>query len=177
MCLAVVFALLIISVVLKYFKLKRVLSLVPETKDEGISGMLSELCSQKNIKHMPRIICLDINSGLFIVGARTSVIVLSRFLQAKEEIGFVLSHELGHLKYHHILIKMGLELITAVYWWNPVMWFLRMELLRAMEIQADAFAMHGMSKEDGLSYLSTLVRVSKMENHINGYIIIQRMNG
>lgn len=156
-----VFVLLIISIVLKYFKLKRVLSLVPETKDEDISDMLSDLCSQKNIKNMPRIIYLEIDSGPFIVGVRAPIIVLPRFLQAKEEIGFVLSHELGHLKCRHILMKMGLELVTAVYWWNPVIWLLRMELLRVMEIQADVSAMDGMSKDDGLSYLGTLVSIAK----------------
>ena len=49
---ATVFVLLIIGIVLKYFKLKRVLSLVPETKDEDILDILSDLCSQKKIIHI-----------------------------------------------------------------------------------------------------------------------------
>ena len=77
------------------------------------------------------------------------------------EIKFVLLHELEHLKRHHMLIKSCAEIVTAIYWWNPIIWLLRREIIYAMEMQADMQAIETLPIKTRLTYLESLVNVSK----------------
>ena len=64
-------------------------------------------------------------------------IVLSRadWLMQSESI---LAHEEAHVRYHHSYDVMVVEVLTALQWFNPVVWFLRQELRILHEYQADA---------------------------------------
>lgn len=152
--------LLLVWVISRDLKLIRTLSLVPATNNIQITEILSEICIQKQIKTKPKVIQLEINTGPFIVGFRNPIIVLPLGL-SENEVKFVLLHELQHFKQHHILIKLSTEIVTAIYWWNPIIWFLRKEIIRALEIQADTRVMQGLSDKASLSYLETLINISK----------------
>lgn len=151
-------------VISRDLKLIRTLSLVPATNNIKITEILSELCVQKQIKTRPKVIQLEINTGPFIVGFRNPTIVLPLSL-SEDEVKLVLLHELEHFKQQHILVKLFTEIVTAIYWWNPIIWLLRREILRALEIQADTRVMQGLSDKASLSYLETLIKISKNMPH------------
>ena len=145
---------------LKHRKLIKILSIVPTTNNITITQLLSELYKQNKVKHKPKVVQLNINTGPFIAGLLNPTIVLPSQLSSSET-KFVLLHEFEHFKHRHILIKACIEIVTAIYWWNPVIWILRKEVNQALEMQADANVIQGLSKKDGLSYLDTLIKVSK----------------
>lgn len=151
---------LLFYLILHNRKLRLVLSIISETANIEITQILSEYCNQKNIKNKPKVIQLDIIKSPFIMGFHKQVIVLPTQL-SKEEIEFILMHELEHLKYQHIYIKAIIEIIAIIYWWNPVIWLLRRELIRALELQADANVIKDLSNESSLNYLETLISISK----------------
>ena len=64
-------------------------------------------------------------------------IVLSRadWLMQSESI---LAHEEAHVRHHHSYDVVVVEVLTALQWFNPVVWFLRQELRILHEYQADA---------------------------------------
>ena len=151
---------LLIYALLRHQRLMRILKLVPETNNIEINQTLSELCYQNKIKSIPRVIQLDIDTGPFIAGFYNPTIVLPTEL-SNMEIKFILLHELQHLKYGHLLIKSCIEIVTIIYWWNPLVWLLRKELSSALEIQADTNVIKGLPDEFRLTYLESLVKVSK----------------
>jgi len=118
---------------------------------------------QKQIKDKPKVIHLNIDTGPFIVGLRNPVIVLPPANEqvSKDEIGFILLHELEHFRHHHILLKICIEIVASIYWWNPIVWLLRGEVIRALEMQADTHVIQGLSNKEGLSYLETLIHLSR----------------
>lgn len=152
--------LLFCYLILQYQRLNRIIRIVPEDKDMKIDMILSELCSQKKIKKKPSIIQLDAIASPFIIGFRSPVLVLPIGL-SKDEIRLVLMHELEHLVQNHLLIKKIVEIIAILYWWNPIIWLLRKEILCSLELQADMNVIGKLSKEDGLIYLETLINISK----------------
>lgn len=152
--------LLLLYTMFRHWKLLKTLYLVPNTEKAEIRHLLSQLCIQKQIKNEPKIIQLDINAGPFIVGLRNALIVLPSQL-SNIEIKFVLLHELEHLKRHHMLIKSCTEIVTAIYWWNPIIWLLRREIIYAMEMQADMQVIKTLPIKTRLTYLESLVNVSK----------------
>ncbi len=145
----------------KHSKLKSILDLVPETKESEILQQVTILCQQNQIKAKPKIIRLEINTSPFIVGLRNPILVLPYSQFTKDEISFILQHELVHLKNNHILIKMCLEVVTAIYWWNPVIWIIRKQVICALESQADAYVIGDLSSKESLSYLETLLQLCK----------------
>ncbi len=152
--------LLLIYTLLGHKKLMEILRLVPKTDNIETKQMLSEICYQNQIKNMPKVIQLDINTGPFIAGFYKPIIVLPTGL-TNIEIKFILLHELQHLKYKHLFIKSFIEIVTIVYWWNPIIWILRKELNSALEMQADTNVIKGLQEKFRPTYLESLIRVSK----------------
>ncbi|MBO4812015.1 MAG: M56 family metallopeptidase [Prevotella sp.] len=50
----------------------------------------------------------------------------------------ILAHEEAHVRHHHSYDMVVVEVLTALQWFNPVLWFLRQELRIVHEFQADA---------------------------------------
>lgn len=154
---------LLLHLIMQQRRLKRILNLVQPTNNTELIAIISELCHQKEMKKIPNIIYLDTVFSPFIIGFHSPVIVLPTHLfnLSKNEIQFILKHELEHILHKHLLIKRIIEIVTAIYWWNPIIWLLRKEILRALELQADMNVIKELSKKDSLNYLETLIRISK----------------
>lgn len=158
----VIALLLLTSITMKHRKLIQVLSLVQETENEELKQILSELCILKQLTKKPKLIQLNVNTGPFIVGFRNPIIVFPYYNLSKSEMKFVLMHELEHLNNFHMIIKYFIEAATAIYWWNPVMWIFRREVIRALELQADMQVIQNLSNDSRLSYLETLINLTRI---------------
>lgn len=154
---------LLLHLIIQQRRLNRILNIVQPTKNIELISTLSELCYQREMRKIPNIIQLDTAFSPFIIGFHSPVIVLPTHISylSKNELQFILKHELEHLIHNHILIKRLIEIVTVIYWWNPIVWLLRKELLRALELQADLNVIKDLSKNECLTYLETLVRISK----------------
>lgn len=161
---SIVAMLLFIYTITMHWRLMRILSIVSSSTNIELAHILSELCTEKKIKNKPKIVQLDIKMSPFITGFRTPIIVLP-FQLSTDEAKFILMHELEHLTHHHIIVKAFIEIFTIIYWWNPLVWLLRKNLIRALELQADSNVIKDLSNKAGLTYLETLVNISK-----NAYI-------
>lgn len=163
--------LLLIFLIFKHCKLIRLLTLIPETKNKELIQILSGLCEQKQIKNKPKVVQLDINTGPFIVGLRNPIIVLPLQL-TENEANYIFLHELEHCKHHHNLIKACIEVVTTIYWWNPVVWLLHREIICALEIHADTNVMQELCLKSSLSYLETLINISKMNKNGSSNLVL-----
>ena len=50
----------------------------------------------------------------------------------------VLAHERGHIRQHHSVDVLLVDILTALQWFNPAMWMLRQDLRAIHEYEADA---------------------------------------
>ena len=72
-----------------------------------------------------------------IIGYFKPVIILPVVELSEIQLITVLSHELIHYKYKHIFIKLLVEIICVVMWWNPVFYFFRKEVFNILEFYTD----------------------------------------
>jgi beta-lactamase regulating signal transducer with metallopeptidase domain len=72
---------------------------------------------------------------------------------------FVLKHELEHLKSHDILIKLFYLLLSAVFWWNPVVHKFNKELDWLLELRCDARVTKNMNEAEKRSYFDSILAV------------------
>ena len=79
----------------------------------------------------------------------------------------LLTHELGHIRLHHSLDVVLIELFTALQWFNPAMWMLRRDLRTIHEYEADQQVLsHGFND---IQYLNLLVRMAASQG---GYSLV-----
>lgn len=71
-----------------------------------------------------------------------------------QECDYILRHELAHIHQGHSYDKVFFELLSIVFWFNPLVYLLRMELERVHEFLADSEAVQQKSKK---SYAKLLV--------------------
>lgn len=50
----------------------------------------------------------------------------------------ILAHEQSHVRHRHSFERVAMELLRAVLWWNPFVWFASRRLVEAQEFEADA---------------------------------------
>lgn len=80
-----------------------------------------------------------------------------------EEERQILQHETAHVKFKHSIDLLCLELLTALFWFNPLIYLFRRSLQQAHEFQADQYALQ--SGEEN-SYLSLMVKQSFRQANI-----------
>lgn len=74
----------------------------------------------------------------------------------------LLEHELGHIRLHHSVDNIIVELIIAMQWFNPTIWLLRADLRTVHEYEADQ---HVISNGfDEIQYLHLLIKRTAIQN-------------
>ena len=106
-------------------------------------------------------------------------IVLSR-IDYEECNPSILAHERGHIQQHHSWDIVFVEVLTALQWFNPVVWLLRRDLRTIHEYEADASVLS--SGSDVSQYIQLLMRKAMgtkaciLANGINNSTIKKRIN-
>ena len=106
-------------------------------------------------------------------------IVLSR-IDYEECNPSILAHERGHIQQHHSWDIVFVEVLTALQWFNPVVWLLRRDLRTVHEYEADASVLS--SGSDVSQYIQLLMRKAMgtkaciLANGINNSTIKKRIN-
>ena len=106
-------------------------------------------------------------------------IVLSR-IDYEERNPSILAHERGHILLHHSWDIVFVEVLTALQWFNPVVWLLRRDLRTIHEYEADASVLS--SGSDVSQYIQLLMRKAMgakaciLANGINNSTTKKRIN-
>ena len=106
-------------------------------------------------------------------------IVLSR-IDYEERNPSILAHERGHILLHHSWDIVFVEALTALQWFNPVVWLLRRDLRTIHEYEADASVLS--SGSDVSQYIQLLMRKAMgakaciLANGINNSTTKKRIN-
>ena len=107
-------------------------------------------------------------------------VVMNRFDYVKQKDGgSILAHERGHVGCHHSLDVVLVEVLTALQWFNPVVWFLRQDLRALHECEADQAVVSQGFDTDQYIYLlirkATGLPVSSLANGMSRRMIKKRI--
>lgn len=65
-------------------------------------------------------------------------IYVNRAIAGGREFNQIISHELSHIRHHHTVERLALELLRCVAWFNPFVWLAGSALVEVHEWQADS---------------------------------------
>lgn len=83
-----------------------------------------------------------------------------------EEITYILRHELGHFVGRDLWIKLGIQLLVCLMWWNPAVYLLKRSVDQLLELRCDRIACKSMTESERADYTSILLQVLHTDNFI-----------
>ena len=132
------------------------------THSEPISTLMDSICEDQHMKNTFQIISMPDIGTPMICGLFKPIILLPETLSISEqELYYVLCHEVFHYKHHDLWIKLGVELLTVIYWWNPVVYLFQKQISSILEVQVDEKIVTMPRTTSLIDYLQCLVHVAQ----------------
>lgn len=129
--------------------------------NSAYNAILEQICRENKVK-IPQLLVFPETDTPFAMGIFKAKIILPSEGSSEKEIGFVLRHEVTHIRRKDILIKLLLMIFRCMNWFDPFAYIMVKNAYEDMEITCDERASKGFSDEDREEYSRTILKgVSK----------------
>ncbi|MCA9093962.1 MAG: M48 family metalloprotease [Planctomycetaceae bacterium] len=132
---------------------------VPPTTD--LQSESDRVASEFGLRYKPRLVVTQTSCSPFVCGGLRPTIVLPASIIPHLESGElrrILLHELAHLKRRDLWWNWLPELCVVLYWFHPLVYWLRQQAYSETELSCDRLAMQVGNVSPG-DYADTLVRI------------------
>lgn len=168
---------LLTKLIRKYRQTQKIIRCVGNlntSMDDSIIEALDNLQKEKDIRKTIRLIKTKYIATPALFGFINPVIILPDIPLTKEELLYILTHELDHYANHDLWRKLFLELLKALYWWNPLIWVLSRQLSALLELRADHAVIKNLGEEQKIHYQECLFRIHKfqIQNQKKSHLLI-----
>lgn len=92
------------------------------------------------------------------IGIIKKKIILPMKNYSEDDLYYILLHEYSHLKNKDLLVKMLINILCAVYWWNPFVYLLKKDINQTLEIRCDDLVIKEILPNQRADYLSVLLK-------------------
>ena len=120
--------------------------------------------SEKHPQEDGTVICVTGNTELSPFSWMHYIVMNRSDYEAQD--AAILTHERGHIRLRHSWDLLFVDLLTALQWFNPAMWMLRMDLRTIHEYEADGEVLskgiNGYSLANGISHSTLKNRINMM---------------
>lgn len=90
-----------------------------------------------------------------ITGIFKPIVILPELDLTSTNFKYIILHEIQHFKFHDIFLKICLELLCVLYWWNPIVFLLKQQILNLLELRIDTVLSQNWSLELPFTMLRT----------------------
>ena len=116
----------------------------------------------------------DLLTSPVIIGYFHPTIYISHADYGSRDIYNILKHEYTHYRYHHLMLKLGLKLMTILFWWDPFIYLLQRDISHIIELICDERSMQGYESRDRNNYLRTLMNTMR---RLRGMELLEQPDG
>ena len=134
-------------------------------EDWDAVAAFNHLGDQLQLHARPRLLVCQGLKVPMLAGALRPAILLPQGKITGEELGFSLLHELTHYRRGDIWLKTLAMWVNALYWFNPLAWYMIRLVERDTELACDEDALRRLSPQDYSGYGQTiLAAVARLQN-------------
>lgn len=151
---------------LKYIKFYRFVKNLPKVQDNDIENILTRIVDNQNKKKKFQIVHTEHVHSPMVIGFGSYYILLPEISLSEQELSYVLTHEVMHVYHGDLWIKAFVNFLCILYWWNPFIYLLEIEIDKLLEFHADYFITHKMNQSDRVAYSECLVHIAKEQTKI-----------
>lgn len=146
--------LIILRYVIQYVKIARFFGGMPVQRNSKAAQIVDAVW---NGSKKPDIIRTATVKTPCCFGVLRKKIMIPDKLYTEEQLRFILLHECSHLKNNDILVKNLINILCALYWWNPCVYLLKKDLSQSLEIRCDLTAVKELDHQLKGDYLAVIL--------------------
>lgn len=124
--------------------------------------VLEEIRKKGSDKAEARLLFSDIFEQPFTTGISKKIIVIPMSLSdrlSKEEIRLMLMHEITHVRRNDVPLKLLIETLNCIHWFNPLFYFLKHRLDMWIELGCDEGMNEGFTEQTRENYIDMLIKI------------------
>lgn len=145
------------------WRFRRGMKRIAEEAAPEQSAALVQLKEQMRMQKKVRIASFYGSGSPFITGVFRPIIYLPKDLTDPQELDLVLRHELTHCKRGDLWIKWGMELIRALHFFNPLVYYMDSQIQRLCEMSCDEQVVAQMEPQSRKDYGMVILRLMKQD--------------
>lgn len=124
---------------------------------ENAAGVYDAAGRDMGLKRLPALRVSSAVDSPMLVGLVRPKLLLPGEAYGKTELTFIFRHELTHFRRHDLWYKLVLMLACGLHWFNPLVYLLRREAERDLELTCDDAVVAGAGAEVRRAYSETLL--------------------
>ena len=126
-----------------------------------VSSVMEQILMGSKSRRQFRIVVSPFVSTPMVTGYFHSTILLPQMVLglSEEQLHNILLHEWHHILAYDSWVKIFVEFVCCMVWWNPVVYLLRKTVTQSLEIRCDIAVTRSMNKKAKASYLRTMMEV------------------
>ncbi|MCQ5203423.1 M56 family metallopeptidase [Claveliimonas bilis] len=109
-----------------------------------------------------QVACVPENVSPSIFGIFHPIIIFPQNIVSSKDLHFILSHEIQHYRNFDLHLKVILDLLVAVHWWNPFVYMLRKKYNSAIEFSNDYMVSRQLNETEKIEYAESLLNIAKI---------------
>ncbi len=156
---------------LQYLKMKKICLSIPQKEvSQKQKELFFKIKDEVHVKKNVKFICSKSCRSPMTSGVLSPTVIFPVWDEDRMDAasyGYLIKHELVHIKHHDLLIKLLGILVMAVHWFNPFSYFLYFELSNISEMYCDSVVMHGKDRRERSQYGGLILKLAA-ENRIGG---------
>ena len=125
--------------------------------DSQAIAAFNQLGDQLKLSKRPRLLACQGLKVPMLAGALRPAILLPQEDMSSEVLGFSLLHELTHYRRKDIWLKSLALWVNALYWFNPLMWYMLRLVERDTELACDEDTLRALPPQDFAAYGQTIM--------------------
>jgi len=149
----------LIKLAIRYINLNKMLDRIPVTKNERAESVLTTVLKDKEKR--PEIVNTSAVQIPCCIGVVNKRILLPAKEYSEQELYYIILHEYMHLKNNDVLAKLLINIICALYWWNPLVYLLRKDMQQSLEIRCDGQVSKRLDSISKSNYLAVMLEEFK----------------
>lgn len=134
-----------------------------DVDDEEILEIFNQKKKDMKIDKNIRLMTLENINSPMIENFKGTKIILPEEIYTKKELDLILTHELMHFKTKDNYIKLITNIITCIYWFNPLVKDFNIYIRDLCELSTDEKVIKNFSKEEIKEYANLLVSVREKQ--------------
>uniref|UniRef100_UPI001033A96B M56 family metallopeptidase n=1 Tax=Clostridioides difficile TaxID=1496 RepID=UPI001033A96B len=142
-----------------------------DIEDNDINCIYKNLLKELNIKKKIELRGSDVLISPAGMGLFKSYIFLPDYPYSKDELTWILKHELMHFKNKDILIKFLVLSVRIIYWFNPLVYVMSNKVNLDCELCCDESVLVECSLKDKKEYALALIKSIKFSKNYNSKIL------
>jgi len=160
---------LLARLIYEYISFNKRIGRCAETHDPKVEDVLDKIIDKTKRKKVRVIQAPNIDVPM-IVGIFQITIILPNYEMSGTDLENFIRHEWNHHCHKDNMVKLLINIICCIFWWNPFFYLLRFNLDQALEINCDMRVTGDMSEKERREYLGGILRVLKKKESSRGKI-------